>query len=399
MRLSRFRFIIILFIFLFTSETITTRAGESGGIDLHAHTFMSHGMSWGFSGDFFDPTLRATHWADRIFSKINEASVNQSGLSILVVTLYAHPLFNYSLRDSIRSQLRQLKTFLKRNPNWVLATSASQAKFTLTQGKKVVILALEGASGILETEQDLIEFVDQGGIRIVTLLHFTDDLFGGVAFMSGVFSLSTPFSWFESILKPQFTENVLTNHNGITLTGRRMVRRLQQRKVWIDLSHASDQSQRDLLPILKEAHRPLLYTHTVLRKYHHAERGIANWQMQEVLKTGGVVGLIPSESMLHISSLDKNKCKGSIFDFVVHYEDLAHQIPKEAINLGSDFNGALDHLSPPNCPTHTSFDQEGLWNIGQEKDFWSALRKIRADIPDPQKRIQYFLQAWSRVAP
>ena len=48
-----------------------------------------------------------------------------------------------------------------------------------------MILALEGASGIIETDEDLAEFVDRDGIRIVTLIHLTDDEFGGAAFLKG----------------------------------------------------------------------------------------------------------------------------------------------------------------------------------------------------------------------
>src|SRR6185437_2718268 len=109
----------------------------------------------------------------------------RSGLGIVVATLYAHPLFTYtvgkSLRDSIRAQIKLARKFVLGRPDWVIATEPDHASEALASGKHVMILALEGASGILESEQDFHEFIDEGGIRIVGPLHLTDDEFGGVA--------------------------------------------------------------------------------------------------------------------------------------------------------------------------------------------------------------------------
>src|SRR4051812_47085106 len=60
--------------------------------ELHAHLFMKEGMTWAFRGDFNGP-LEATSWKDRFSSQANPEALEKSGLSVVVATIYAHPLF------------------------------------------------------------------------------------------------------------------------------------------------------------------------------------------------------------------------------------------------------------------------------------------------------------------
>src|SRR5207244_2903484 len=119
----------------------------------------------------------------------------------------ANPILTFSLRDSVRRQVRLAERFVREHPSWIIARSAAQAREALLSGKRVMILSLEGASGILESENDLREFVDQDGIRIVNLLHLTDDAFGGVAFLPGLHALMSPWAWLKGVFSPHHDES------------------------------------------------------------------------------------------------------------------------------------------------------------------------------------------------
>src|SRR5690606_26901719 len=121
-------------------------------------------------------------------------TLRESGIRILVAALYAHPLMTWDLRDSIRRQIAQAERFVKENPEWVLVRDAIETRKVLAEGKRALILSLEGAAGILESEKDLHEFIDERGIRIVTLLHLIDDHFGGAAFLRGAAILANPWA-------------------------------------------------------------------------------------------------------------------------------------------------------------------------------------------------------------
>lgn len=397
--ISRKRFLLIttskwLFVSLFCLGMLYPKSPFADGVDLHAHLFMKEGMGWLFQGGFHDP-LHANSWQDRLSSQINQTSLEHSKLNLVVATLYAHPLLTRSLKDSVRKQIRLAHDFVHQNPNWVLAVHPEQARQALRFGKQVIILALEGASGILETEEDFHEFIDEGGIRIVTILHLTDDSLGGVAFLKGILAASSPWAFLKSLFSPHMdSEGVRVNENGLTPHGKRITQALLERNIWIDLAHASDASQKEIFPILAKRKQPHLYTHTVLRKYHTAERGISFDQLKKVQETQGIVGLIPSDTMLR-GTPTSGECSESTDALRAQFHETSEWIPEISIGIGSDFNGALPHLRPT-CETHTSLDQEGFWNIGQSHELWNVLhqKQKKHAIADHALR---FIEAWSLV--
>jgi microsomal dipeptidase-like Zn-dependent dipeptidase len=379
-----------------------------GAVELHAHLFMKEGLSWFFSGDFNGP-LQATSWKDRFSSQANPETLEKSGLKIVVASLYAHPLLTLSLRDSIRRQLDQAEAFVAAHPNWIIARSGIDAEVALAQGKRVIVLALEGAAGVIEDEADMAEFIDRRGIRIVTFLHLTDDFLGGVAFLRGAGSLASPVAWARNLFSGHRGEgDVKANDRGLSESGRKLLDAFVARGVWIDLAHSSDLSQKDLVPVLEKAGQPLLYTHTVLRSQHPAERAISDQQLADIKRLGGIVGLMPSEDMLKGTSVPADLCpamqcpsgcEGGAHALAAQYRELAGKIGgAEGIALGTDYNGGIPHLRP-SCGTGTVLDQEGMWNISQAGDVWKSLAKLGAPVPSEEARVRKFLSAWKAVRP
>ena len=390
---------ILAALFLILSLTAPALAGldPEASVEAHAHLFMSKGLTWLFRGDFDGP-LRAKGWNDRFGSQANPETVERSKIAVLVIAVYAHPLFSLSLRDSIRDQLDGADHFVATHPNWIIARSATEARQALSQGKRVIILAIEGASKILENDADIAEFINRRGVRIVNLLHFTDDEFGGVAFLRGFRALASPLAWLRQIFRAPGADGVILNDEGLTERGKQFAQTLINHGVWLDLAHSSDLSQRDLIPMLEKAGQPLLYTHTVLRRYHHAERGISDWQLQEVRKSHGIVGLMPSEEMLDGTPVPPTTCRGSVHALAVQYKEVAATIGADSIVMGTDYNGGIPHLMP-SCKTGTSLDHEGFWNIGQTPDLWQALRKVGAPVPEPLSiTVERFISAWEQVS-
>ena len=126
----------------------------AGTVDLHAHLFMSEGLGWLFRGSF--DGVVATSWADRLSSKADAVTLEASGNSVVVVSLFAHPAYVLDLRASIRRQVARARQFVRDHKGWVIARSAYDAKRQLARQKKVLVLSLEGAAGVLESREDLI---------------------------------------------------------------------------------------------------------------------------------------------------------------------------------------------------------------------------------------------------
>jgi microsomal dipeptidase-like Zn-dependent dipeptidase len=371
-------------------------------VELHAHLFMKEGMGWAFRGDFDGP-LQATSWKNKFSSMANPETVEASRIGILVVSLYAHPLWAHNLRDSIQKQVDLARDFVSKHPNWVIATSAKDARAALASGKRVLVLSLEGADGIIDNEEDVKRFIDEDGIRIVTLLHLTDDSLGGVAFLGGFRNLADPIAWVKGIFSPHHdhsAQDVKVNPRGLTDQGRAMAKMLMDHHVWIDLSHASDASARELIEMQKASQVPLLYTHTILRRYHGAERGISDEQLSEVAASHGAIGLMPSEEYLDGTPVADSRCANSVWALARQYADVAAVMPATSIAMGSDYNGGLRHFAPLGgaCATGTALDQEGLWNIGQVPALWAGLKKAGAPVPETLSQgVEGFLAVWDRV--
>ncbi|HTL11342.1 MAG TPA: membrane dipeptidase, partial [Bdellovibrionota bacterium] len=340
-------------------------------------------------------------WKNRFGSMANPQTLNDSQIGVIVACIYVHPLIG-DMRASVRRQADLAERFVKENPGWVLARSGSEALQAFKSGKRVMILALEGASGMLETEADLDEFIGKRGIRIVNLLHLTDDHFGGVAFLRGIMGLASPIAWLRSLFDSNRENGVKRNTRGLTSEGEALAKNLISRHVWIDLAHASDEAQKRLVALHRDAGLPLLYTHTALRKYLGAERGISNSQLQDLAQTGGFMGFMPSPDMLVDTPPWKEGCTGGIQRLARQYSEAAKVVGGDAIGLGTDYSGGIPHLEPPSdgCKTGTSLDEKGFWNISQARDVWKALAAAQVGTP---RRLgasaERFLHAWARVNP
>ncbi len=375
-------------------------------VELHAHLFMKEGLGWFFTGSF-DDELCAESWRSRFSSQANPRALRDAKTAITVVSIYAHPLLKPDLPASVRRQLEEVRRFVGENPDFVLARSPLQARRALASGKRVLVLALETASGILDSDDLIREFIDEGGIRIVTLLHLTDDELGGSAFMRGINAWANPWAWVRQFFGgPRDAEGNRINRNGITERGRALMHKLIERGVWIDLSHASDRAQAVMVPELEKAGQPLLYTHTALRRHYHAERAISDTQLARVATSRGMIGLMPSEDMVSGTVVSEQfcpascagRCTGGLFAFATHYADAVEVLGGANVVLGSDFNGGIRHLPPTACAVGDAvFEKEGFYLMGHTPHLWAGLRGVGAPVPENLTvTVEAFLSAWKK---
>jgi microsomal dipeptidase-like Zn-dependent dipeptidase len=160
------------------------------------------------------------------------------------------------------------------------------------------------------------------------------------------------------------------------------------------------------MPLLEKAGQPLLFTHTELRRFRKVERGLSDKQLDEVLATDGIVGLCPSPESLSGTVVPPDRCpsgcrcEGDIYAFAVQFDAVASVLGGPRVFIGSDFNGGMPHLKPSVCPTGTSLDRNGLHQIGQTSELWSALRKAGADASQSSFHgVENFIEVWARVRP
>ena len=176
------------------------------------------------------------------------------------------------------------------------------------------VLATEGLQPI-EGKLENVDRLYDAGYRIAGLTHFFDNEVGGSA---------------HGLEK-----------GGITPLGRQVIARLEEKRMLVDLAHASKPLIDDVLAIAK---RPVLVSHTGVAGTCPGPRNLSDEHLQRIAATGGVIG---------IGYWDAAVCETSVGAIVRAIRYTADKVGVAHVALGSDFNGTV----------HTPFDTTGLAQI------------------------------------
>jgi microsomal dipeptidase-like Zn-dependent dipeptidase len=373
----------------------------------------------------FDEKTRSSSAGDRLKSKMTRSSLDPSGLRVVVVSFYAHPVLARlsgsfgqafaSSRDVVRaSLLRQIaaaEKFVAENPEWVIAAEPKEARAALAAGKRVLIYSVETAEGAFDTEEDRRLFVDEKKVGIVTFMHLSPDRLGrGVALMPGPAFLNAPIEWIGAWVRK--TTDPITgayvNANGLSEFGKTVLDELVKRRVWIDLSHSSDQTLREMIPVLDRARQPALFTHTKLRDLSQTERAVPKFALARVRATRGMVGLMPTDDMLdplpEAGSLTKTAaCRRGIRAFAEEWQRTALAVgDSSGVVLGSDFNapvsGLIGGCERVTLASDPDFVERGFYRGEDLPHLFGAMREVGVDFgKDPRIAVERFLTAWEKV--
>ena len=173
------------------------------------------------------------------------------------------------------------------------------------------LLSLEGAH-VLEGDARNVAVMDQAGYRMIGLAHFFDNEVAGSA--HGV------------------------SKGGLTPLGREVVGRMEERKILVDLAHASEKTIDDVLAMAK---RPVVVSHTGVKGTCDNNRNLSDEQLRRIAGTGGVVGI-----GFWPTAVCGDDAR-AIARAIRHAVDVAGV---DHVGLGSDFDGAVT----------TPFDAAGL---------------------------------------
>lgn len=208
------------------------------------------------------------------------------------------------------------------------------------------ILGVEGAQA-LEGKLENLDRLYDAGYRYVSLTHFTDDEFAGSS--SGVVK------------------------GGLTPFGRDLVRRMNQKKMIIDLAHASPATIRD---VLKETTRPVLFSHGGLRGTCDNRRNLTDQEARGIAATGGIIG---------IGFWPTAACGNDPKAIARAIRYAINLVGVEHVAFGSDFDGATH---PPFDSAHLALLTSALLDAGLTKEEIrsvageNSLRFFRENLPD-----------------
>ena len=276
-------------------------------VDLHVETFV-----W---TRLFGYDLAALHGPGplraRYFGQADLPRLRAAGLSTVVLSIATNPARRAGTRTA--TLLHNLARLQR-----VVSTSGS------TSGSEGLAMHLAVQGGNAFDSAADVRLVPKGALLRVTLMHLTDSRLGAT---------SSPLGRSRG-------------RGGLTAEGRAMVEALNERRILVDLAHASRRTFFDGLEALDRCRSalPPVVSHTGVSGVHRSWRNVDDEQIRAIAERGGVIGV-----MYHRGFLGRPSWKVRAEAIVRHLEHSIAVGGEDVAALGSDWDGMI--VTPRDMPT------------------------------------------------
>jgi membrane dipeptidase len=230
--------------------------------------------------------------------------LRRGGMSLQVCAIYVE--HGASATDELREVLRQAAAFhaaVEANRDAVVAVRTATDLDELGDGRVGLMLAIEGLSSF-GPDAWLIDVLTQLGVRMASL------------------------TWNES---NAFAGGVDDQATGLTPLGGRIVDRMVEQGIVVDLAHASPVTFADVLERLGDV--PLIVSHASCRALYDHPRNMTDGQLAALAEQGGLLGLMPHPIVLG--------ARATLDTFLDHVDHAVEVMGVQQVGLGGDFGRQL----------------------------------------------------------
>lgn len=207
-------------------------------------------------------------------------------------------------------------------------------------GKITAYVAIEGAGCFADDISKIDEFIERG-----------------VVFVG-------PVHWQHGALATSATGKG-KKKEGLTEKGKAFSERVYDKGGIVDVSHMSDRSFDDLVPIATKYGAPIVATHSNARAVTNHPRNLNDDQLRAIAKSGGIVGLNFYEKFV------KAQEGATVDDLAKHALHMIEIMGIDHVGIGSDFDGGTP--------------AKGLEDAGHIGALATALRKAGLSAEDVHK--------------
>jgi len=259
----------------------------------------------------------------------------EGNMALQAFTVVSKVPFGLNLESN--SDQKDMITLLAIAQRWPPSTWGSLKHRALHQAKKLHEFAAHSAGklALIKTREDLQNYLarrqenstvtagflgSEGAQVLEGQLENLDDLF------AAGFRMMAPTHFFD-------TEIGGSAHGlekgGLTALGRAWVKKMEEKKMIIDLAHASPQTIDEVLAL---ATLPLVVSHTGVKAACDNTRNLSDDHVKRIAQTGGVIG---------IGFWDTAVCGTEAKAIAKAIRHAANLAGVEHVGLGSDFDGAV----------------------------------------------------------
>ncbi|MGE0128349.1 MAG: dipeptidase [Blastocatellales bacterium] len=260
-------------------------------------------------------------------------------------------------------------TLLAIAERWPLASWTNLTERALYQARRLQEAAAEsnGKLTILRTRQDVSNFLERRKAE--------QGIAGGFLGIEGAHALSGDVNnldrlydaGFRMIGMAHFFDNEMAGSahgvakHGLTDKGRELVKRMEEKGVFVDLAHAAPKVIDDVLAM---ATRPVIVSHTGVKGTCDNMRNLSDDQLKKIGQNGGVVG---------IGFWDTATCGRDAAAIAKAIRHAVGVMGVDHVALGSDYDGAI---TAPFDTTGVVQITDGLLKEGFSED---EIRKIMGE--------------------
>jgi membrane dipeptidase len=287
-------------------------------IDLHVDTFIWNRIfGYNLGQRHGHGALGARFYSQVDFPRIREAGV--TGATWVITTNPAR-LGAESRAHVFVDNIARLRALFASAPNdFEVVRTATEYRSARAAGKHGAFIGIQGGNA-LDRDLDALDLIPDGAVLRVTLVHLSNSALG---------TTSAP--------------NFASRDEGLTAFGRDYVKRLNEKKIFVDLAHISRRGFWDAVRI-QDKSQPLLVTHTGVSSVFSSWRNLDDDQIRAVATSGGTVGV-----MFHGDFLGPDKWHWNCDAIVSHLEHIVKTVGEDHASLGSDWDGAI--ITPRDMPT------------------------------------------------
>lgn len=306
-------------------------------IDLHLDSFI-----W---TRLFGYDLRRRHgrglFGARFYSQVDLPRVLEAQLSGATWVVTTNPFRRALVRPEIlAANLARLRAiFASVSEHVAIVASTAEYREARRGGRHGAFLAIQGGNALDRDEQAL-DAIPADAVVRVTLVHLSHSRIG---------STSAP--------------SPVRREGGLTSFGREFVKRLEARRILVDLAHVSRRGFFDAVEV-HDPTRPLLVSHTGVSGVHPHWRNLDDEQLRAVADSGGTVGVMFQSSFLGDRALG-----GHASSVIRHLEHICETVGEDFASLGSDWDGAIvpprDLATPLDLPRLVEGMLQRGWSDGR----------------------------------
>ncbi len=240
-------------------------------------------------------------------------------------------------------------TLLALAERWPIGSWTNLTERALYQARRLSEASAESAGKlvILRSRRDVADFLerrktDRGIVASFLGIEGAHALSGDVNNLDRLYAAG-----FRMIGMAHFFDNEMAGsaHGvekyGLTDKGRELVKRMEEKRVFIDLAHASPKV---IIDVLKIATRPVIVSHTGVKGTCNNTRNLSDEELKTIRLNGGIVG---------IGYWDTAVCGRDAAAIVRAIRHAVKVMGIDHVALGSDFDGTIE----------TPFDTTGVVQI------------------------------------